>query len=163
MLDKDVLRQAAAAESSNEIPIESLLLSVAGKETGPPSDHSPESGVYTEGGLVFVPDVNAKQHKGAKLNTADLLNNMMGFTRHERLDVKKPGPAVSFKPQDAETDTYELRGKPTHFIIEPNHIFTGNIPLEMFIPKMKKVFHPVIDHGPHSVDTDYAYVKFKSP
>lgn len=68
MLDKDVLRQAAAAEGSNEIPIETLLLSVAGNEAiSNGQDHSPESGVYTEGGLVFVPDVDAKRHhQGAR-------------------------------------------------------------------------------------------------
>lgn len=58
MLDKAALKQAASAnEGSNEIPIESLLLSVAGNEAG--NDLTPESGVYTEGGLVFVPDVDA--------------------------------------------------------------------------------------------------------
>lgn len=64
VLDKDVLRKAATAESSNEIPIDTLVLSVAGNEAS--HDSSPESGVYTEGGLVFVPDVDAKHHQGAR-------------------------------------------------------------------------------------------------
>lgn len=56
-----------------------------------------------------------------QLNTANLLNNMLGFTRHERLDVKKPGPAISFKPQDAEVEAKvanDLRGKHIYNLIE---------------------------------------------
>lgn len=63
VLDKTVLSEAAAAESSHEIPIETLLLSVTGNEVA--QDRSPESGVYTEGGLVFVPDVDAR-HQGTR-------------------------------------------------------------------------------------------------
>lgn len=34
-----------------------------------------------------------------KLDARNLLANMLGFTRHERLDVKKPGPPAAPPPQ----------------------------------------------------------------
>lgn len=90
---------------------------------------------------------------------------MLGFTRHERLDVKKPGPVVSFKPRGAEMDEHEQNGKllsvKSFFFKLPNLLFF--LSSEVFNPKMKKVFHPLSDHGAHSVDTNYAYVILKSP
>lgn len=44
-----------------------------------------------------------------------------------------------------------------------------NFPFIYFIytvgnsPKIKKEVHSLEDHGPHSVDTDFTYVVFKTP
>lgn len=37
-----------------------------------------------------------------KLEASNLLANMLGFTRHERLDVKKPGPPAAPPPAAIE-------------------------------------------------------------
>lgn len=88
---------------------------------------------------------------------------MLGFTRRERLDVKKPGPAALYKPQDSAFE--ERRGIPLMQLAYFKYISIIWLlySIEMITPKIKKVFHPSADHGPHSVDTDYAYVQFHAP
>lgn len=76
------------------------------------------------------------------------MDELLGFTRHERLDVKKPGP-----PADIPLD-----GHPT--INATEH--SNEIGL---IPKVKKYLHEDFDddHAPHSVDDQYAHVILKTP
>lgn len=48
---------------------------LAQKQIGSESnENSPEAGVYTEGGLVFVPDSDTKGHLDSKLNKGNFLN-----------------------------------------------------------------------------------------
>ncbi|XP_055711832.1 receptor-type tyrosine-protein phosphatase N2 isoform X2 [Phlebotomus papatasi] len=121
-----------------------------------------ESGVYTEGGVVYLPDRgNQEQSDGEdKEQTRNMLANMLGFTRHERLDVKKPGPPAA--PPPSSQSPHEppklpvAQGNkevlPAHFMMEET-------------PKIKKVLHDGNDddHGPHSVDMEYAHVILKTP
>ena len=110
-------------------------------------DESPEDGVYTEGGLVYVP--------GSSKNdaTASLLQSIMGFTRHERLDVKKPGPQPPQPPPSSqsphETPNLNLEQLPAHMKTDEQ-------------PKAKKQVHSDMDHSNFSVDTDYAHVILKN-
>ncbi|XP_055838463.1 receptor-type tyrosine-protein phosphatase-like N isoform X2 [Episyrphus balteatus] len=123
-------------------------------------------GVYTEGGLVFMPDRNRfdMSHLG-KEKARELLANMLGFTRHERLDVKKPGPIVG--PPPSAHATTEKPGKDSKKTdkaennkeVLPDHIKGDGA------TKKKKVIrdHSDEDHAPHSVDTEYAHVFVKNP
>lgn len=70
---------------------------------------------------------------------------MLGFTRHERLDVKKPGPPPAPPASEAQALLQKL-----------------NIPNQENSQKSKKVFHLDEEHGPHSVDTEYAHVYLKT-
>jgi receptor-type tyrosine-protein phosphatase N len=109
-------------------------------------DVDPEGGVYTEGGLVYVPNPS---HNDAKAN---LLQSIMGFQRHERLDVKKPGPQPPH-PNDDETppklDDRNLEHLPPHMKSDD-------------VPKVKKEMHSDLDHANYSVDTEYAHVILKN-
>lgn len=112
-------------------------------------DSLPEDGVYTEGGLVYVP--------GSSKNdaTASLLQSIMGFTRHERLDVKKPGPVAPKPPPSSDThegakvDNRNLEQLPEHMKSDEP-------------PKTKKQVHSDLDHANYSVDTEYAHVILKN-
>ncbi|XP_055685067.1 receptor-type tyrosine-protein phosphatase N2 isoform X2 [Lutzomyia longipalpis] len=121
-----------------------------------------ESGVYTEGGVVYLPDRGNQESDGEdKEQTRNMLANMLGFTRHERLDVKKPGPPAapppsSQSPHEAPKLSVVPQGNkevlPAHFMMDES-------------PKIKKVLHDGTDedHAPHSVDMEYAHVIFKTP
>lgn len=76
---------------------------------------------------------------------------MLGFTRHERLDVKKPGPPADIPLED-------------HPAINATAAKTHTDPSGL-LPKIKKVLHLEIDddHAPHSVDTQFAHVILKTP
>lgn len=139
----------------------------------------PEAGVYTEGGLVLVPDahnvkeckLSATMHESfiqfrnylfvddREAEARHLLANMLGFTRHERLDVKKPGPPAAPPITDIKTNevpnSVVKPNKTTETIVEPD---TRSERLQ----KIKKVFHFDDDHAPHSVDTEYAHVYLKT-
>lgn len=151
----------------------------------------PASGtVYTEGGLVYVPDPNAqrllaeKQYANQQQEAANLLNSMLGFTRHERLDVKKPGPQLVQpdadadqppKPQDAAAAAAAVTGQPpangdaaAAAATKKSEAVDGAESAakslkDLFSPKKKKILHPMKDHGPHSVDTEYAFVIMRAP
>jgi receptor-type tyrosine-protein phosphatase N len=110
-------------------------------------DDSPEDGVYTEGGLVYVP--------GSKNDaTTNLLQSIMGFQRHERLDVKKPGPLPPVVPSESsdssKVDNRNLEQLPPHMKVDETQ-------------KSKKQVHSDLDHANHSVDTEYAHVILKNP
>lgn len=113
-------------------------------------DESPEDGVYTEGGLVYDP--------GSSKNdaTASLLQSIIGFTRHERLDVKKPGPQPPQPPPSSQSP---------HETPKVDHINLEQLPAHMKSvesPKTKKQVHSDIDHANYSVDTEYAHVILKN-
>ena len=113
-------------------------------------DESPEDGVYTEGGLVYVPSSSKSDP------TTSLLQSIMGFTRHERLDVKKPGPQPPQPPPSSQSphetpkvDNRNLEQLPEHMKLEEP-------------PKTKKQVHSDMDHANYSVDTEYAHVILKN-
>lgn len=113
-------------------------------------DESPEDGVYTEGGLVYVPSSTKTDP------TTSLLQSIMGFTRHERLDVKKPGPQPPQPPPSSQSphetpkvDSRNLEQLPAHMKSEEP-------------PKTKKQVHSDMDHANYSVDTEYAHVILKN-
>lgn len=126
----------------NELP--TVYLSPRDQLTSLRGD-SPGDGVYTEGGLVYAPGTPKSDA------TTSLLQSIMGFTRHERLDVKKPGP-VAPKPDDQApppVDSRNLEQLPAHMeSSEP--------------PKAKKQVHSDVDHANYSVDTEYAHVILKN-
>lgn len=78
---------------------------------------------------------------------------MLGFTRHERLDVKKPGPPAA-PPPSAPLAVHE------------SVLNKEIIPAHIESPRSKKLVSEHVtdeDHGAHSVDTEYAHVYFKTP
>lgn len=132
----------------------------------------PASGVYTEGGLVYLPDSAAgaqrlKQQYVKQMEAASLLNSMLGFTRHERLDVKKPGPLV--QPVDAQqqpplsSSTEKAADAVGEGDAEAEERPSGTGFKDLFTPKMKKILHQLNDHGPHSVDEEFTYVIMRAP
>ncbi|GAB0098887.1 uncharacterized protein DMENIID0001_146930 [Sergentomyia squamirostris] len=154
-------------EDTNELPQELHPFSIqpnAHRHFGGKNHHpARESGVYTEGGVVYLPDRGKQEQSDGedKEQTRNLLANMLGFTRHERLDVKKPGPPAapppsSQSPHEAPKLPTTMQGNkevlPAHFMMDDS-------------PKIKKVLHDGTDddHGPHSVDMEYAHVIFKTP
>lgn len=66
----------------------------------PPPQTPPQSGIFTEGGLVYVPESQISEttsKQDPELILKDDLGKFLdefdwGFKRRERLDVKKPGP-----------------------------------------------------------------------
>lgn len=79
---------------------------------------------------------------------------MLGFTRHERLDVKKPGPPVDIPIEGHPViNSSALKSNPTETTKDG------------LLPKIKKVLHLESDddHAPHSVDTQFAHVILKTP
>mgnify|MGYP002655331704 CR=1 FL=1 len=114
-------------------------------------EDSPEDGVYTEGGLVYVP--------GATKNdaTTNLLQSIMGFTRHERLDVKKPGPQPPKPPPSSQSPHETPKVDDRNLEQLPAHMKTEDP------PKAKKQVHSMQeDHANFSVDTEYAHVILKN-
>lgn len=108
-------------------------------------------GIYTEGGVVYLgkggadetEESESESESESREEARSLLANMLGFTRHERLDVKKPGP----------------------LIVPPNSAVNKEVLPATLVdtPKTKKVViegHQTEDHGIHSVDAEYAHVKF---
>lgn len=131
------------------------------------------AGVYTEGGLVYVPD--RKDGNSGKYNIMynimymynilwwqhvlfhiidsekpDILgilgrNALSGFKRRERLDVKKPGPLPEpMEHGEKPSDSYKTMSL---------------VAMETAVPVQKKEVTKY--HAPHSVDTSYAYVTVK--
>lgn len=110
---------------------------------------------------------------------------MLGFTRHERLDVKKPGPPAAPPPssqlphetpklsesvdqkQEINKEVLPTHIKGLHSVAShSNSILLTLIYIIAFtedqLPKIKKVHHNDDDHGPHSVDTDFTHIILKS-
>lgn len=87
-------------------------------------------------------------------NRTTLLDEILGFTRHERLDVKKPGPPADIPLEDHPA---------INSSVAKNRINTVNT--DGLLPKIKKVLHSDLedDHAPHSVDTQYAHLILKTP
>lgn len=106
----------------------------------------PEDGVYTEGGLVYVPGSNKNDA------TTSLLQSIMGFTRHERLDVKKPGPQPPKPPADLPEETTKVDNRNLEQL--PDH-------MKSEVTK-KQVHNMQDDHANFSVDTEYAHVILKN-
>lgn len=124
--------------------------------------HRPEK-VFTEGGLISMTDEqemdNAYDKERRKEKARELLANMLGFTRHERLDVKKPGPLVG-PPPSAKEDLNRKSNATENKEHLPAHIKGSNEAM-----KKKKVVkeHSDEDHAPHTVDTEFAHVFVKNP
>lgn len=87
-------------------------------------------------------------------NRTNLLDELLGFTRHERLDVKKPGPPADIPLEDHPA---------INATAAKNH--SNDVNKDGLLPKIKKVLHLDLDddHAPHSVDTQYAHVILKTP
>lgn len=112
----------------------------------------PDDGVYTEGGLVYGP--------GSSKNdaTQSLLQSIMGFTRHERLDVKKPGPQPPQPPPSSQSPHETPKVDNRNLEQLPPHMKSDEP------PKIKKQVHDKdLDHANYSVDTEYAHVILKNP
>uniref|UniRef100_A0A336LY98 CSON007850 protein n=1 Tax=Culicoides sonorensis TaxID=179676 RepID=A0A336LY98_CULSO len=110
----------------------------------------PEQGIYTEGGILY-PESDQSTTFDSKEEARNVLADILGFTRHERLDVKKPGPVVvppSSTPEEIPVKTNNKTsdgetGPKTKKV--PNNDHSGND-----------------DHAPHTVDTAYAHVRLKN-
>ncbi|XP_054744529.1 receptor-type tyrosine-protein phosphatase-like N, partial [Anastrepha obliqua] len=116
--------------------------------------------VFTEGGLVYVPE---DEEEVRKAKAREILASMFGFTRHERLDVKKPGPLIgpppnAVEPAGKQNDTESVKAGNKEVL--PAHIKGSKEG-----SKKKKVLkdHSDEDHAPHTVDTEYAHVFVKNP
>ncbi|XP_058814981.1 receptor-type tyrosine-protein phosphatase N2 isoform X2 [Topomyia yanbarensis] len=114
-----------------------------------------EAGLYTEGGFVYVPKTGTAKGKN---EARALLDNILGFTRHERLDVKKPGPPAPPPPSTPSANELPQEALPSSSSRHDQD--DGSKP-----PKSKKELHVHTDdsHAPHSVDTEYAHVILKNP
>ncbi|XP_026471087.1 receptor-type tyrosine-protein phosphatase-like N [Ctenocephalides felis] len=105
------------------------------------------AGVYTEGGLVYVPDRKDGNSDSEKSDILGILgrNALSGFKRRERLDVKKPGPLPEpMEHGEKPSDSYKTMSL---------------VAMETAVPVQKKEVTKY--HAPHSVDTSYAYVTVK--
>ncbi|XP_017061042.1 uncharacterized protein LOC108101267 [Drosophila ficusphila] len=130
--------------------------------------------VYTEGGLLLMPqdaqDLDGMQADEPESVKQSLLANMLGFARHERLDVKKPGPLLGPPSPGSSELSNQLETEKARRLEEngnkevlPAHI-KGNA--EDDAHKKKKVMkqqHSAEDHAPHTVDTEYVHVFVKNP
>lgn len=102
-----------------------------------------ENGLFTEGGVLKIADKN--EPKG---DTQRILAEMLGFTRRERLDVKKPGPVIGPPPTIApKAETKE--------VLPPSFKETNEV---VAVPHQSEDDN----HAPHIVDTEFAYVKTKN-
>ncbi|XP_077301227.1 tyrosine phosphatase IA-2 isoform X2 [Arctopsyche grandis] len=123
---------------------------------------SQRSGAFTEGGVVYVDDTSptGEPNEGTpRLLTPELgallADYEWGFRRHERLDVKKPGPPFDVKNQHFKHDT------------DNNH--TENAEGEPIVASLVKKevhgepgeLHSERGHDSYDVDSSYAYVGFK--
>jgi receptor-type tyrosine-protein phosphatase N len=97
----------------------------------------PSGSAFTEGGVVYTSESDE--------NTPSLFDNFMGFTRHERLDVKKPGPQP---PNPYKSDDNIIPSRPK---INSTEL------------KVKKLVHDMKDdHANFSVDNEFAHVILKN-
>ncbi|XP_034474867.1 uncharacterized protein LOC117782054 [Drosophila innubila] len=120
--------------------------------------------VYTEGGLLLMPQdelLDAPQADEPTDLKHSLLANMLGFARHERLDVKKPGPQLG-PPSELGTEK-PRRTEDGNKEVLPAHIKGGDVNEPFKKKKVVKEQHSDDDHAPHTVDTEYAHVFVKNP
>ncbi|XP_067623406.1 receptor-type tyrosine-protein phosphatase N2 isoform X2 [Eurosta solidaginis] len=112
--------------------------------------------VFTEGGLVYVPE---DEEEVRKAKAREIFDSMFGFTRHERLDVKKPGPMIGPPPNAVESTDNQNK------TIGAKEVLPAHIKGSKKSSKKKKVLkeHSDEDHAPHTVDTEYAHVFVKNP
>ncbi|KAK5645165.1 hypothetical protein RI129_006465 [Pyrocoelia pectoralis] len=116
------------------------------------NNNNGQSGIYTEGGVMYVPDsqiqgnTRADNEESFNNDLDDLLeryNN--GFKRPERLDVKKPGPLYDLQVNDGESQL--------------------GVDDDTIMPSMMKKeprgAHPNPLHDIYDVDTNFVYVIFK--
>uniref|UniRef100_A0AAG5DBM1 Receptor-type tyrosine-protein phosphatase N2 n=1 Tax=Anopheles atroparvus TaxID=41427 RepID=A0AAG5DBM1_ANOAO len=141
----------SGTHAHKEIPSASVLREAT---AGYAPEPEAAGGLYTEGGFVYVPKAGAGPRPG-KDEARALLDNILGFTRRERLDVKKPGPPAAPPPSG------QSPSEPPKEIAPADKGTTG----EDKRPKSKKELfaHEDDDHAPHSVDTEYAHVILKNP
>lgn len=88
-------------------------------------------------------------------DSASLLDAMLGFSRKERLDVKKPGPPVAIPIED----------HPAINATKAENNNTAKSSSFNILPKIKKILNMDTDeeHAPHSVDTEFAHIIVKTP
>lgn len=158
--DNDWVNEAAAELLANEQDPEDSVAMVADSNNG--------GGIYTEGGVVYLPEGAAvaagegeeetgEEGTQSREEARSLLANMLGFTRHERLDVKKPGPLVV--PPESPLPTTATSASPA----ENKEILPMNLVAPVKSKKLVIEGHQTDDHGVHSVDAEYAHVKFTTP
>ncbi|KFB46437.1 AGAP008127-PA-like protein [Anopheles sinensis] len=142
----------SGTHARNEIPNGLGMLRESNAAYAPEPEAA--GGLYTEGGFVYVPKAGASSRPG-KDEARALLDNILGFTRRERLDVKKPGPPAAPPPSS------QSPSEPPKEIAPADKDAVG----EEKRPKSKKELfaHTDDDHAPHSVDTEYAHVILKNP
>ncbi|XP_060646073.1 receptor-type tyrosine-protein phosphatase N2 isoform X2 [Drosophila nasuta] len=125
--------------------------------------------VYTEGGLLMMPQdelLDAPQADDPADLKQSLLANMLGFARHERLDVKKPGPQLGPPAElsnELGTEKPKLKSEDGNKEVLPAHIKGGDVNEPFKKKKVIKEQHSDEDHAPHTVDTEYAHVFVKNP
>lgn len=128
--------------------------------------------VYTEGGLLLVPQNELQEPRPESDDISpseikqSLLANMLGFARHERLDVKKPGPQLgppSEQSNQLETEKPRPKTDDGNKEVLPAHIKGGDVNEPFKKKKVIKEQHSDEDHAPHTVDTEYAHVFVKNP
>ncbi|EDV99127.1 GH13205 [Drosophila grimshawi] len=128
--------------------------------------------VYTEGGMLLMPQLpeqlsedSAQADEPADMKQT-LLANMLGFARHERLDVKKPGPQLGPPAELSNQVETDKPRRPTDNVnkeVLPAHIKGGDSNEPYKKKKVIKEQHSDEDHAPHTVDTEYAHVFVKNP
>uniref|UniRef100_A0A1A9VZP7 Receptor-type tyrosine-protein phosphatase N2 n=1 Tax=Glossina brevipalpis TaxID=37001 RepID=A0A1A9VZP7_9MUSC len=126
---------------------------------------NPEN-VYSEAGLIRIREDESLDRElvddNRKEKAREILADMLGFTRHERLDVKKPGPLVG--PPHSDKEVIEKHHRNRTNINEEN--MPTHIKSESYEANKKKKLiqkHSEEDHAPHTVDTEYAHVFVKNP
>ncbi|XP_037958052.1 receptor-type tyrosine-protein phosphatase N2 isoform X2 [Teleopsis dalmanni] len=131
--------------------------------------------VFTEGGLLYMPqrqqfledtDSEEEDNEIKKEKARELLANMLGFTRRERLDVKKPGPLSGPPSSEDNRDDKGKLNKTTTNKLESKEVLPVHIKESEQVNKKKKVMlkdHSDEDHAPHTVDTEYAHVVVNNP
>lgn len=116
------------------------------------NNNNGQSGIYTEGGVVYVPDSQIQGN--TRVDEEESFNNDLdellkrynnGFKRPERLDVKKPGPLFDLQLNDGKNQLA--------------------VDYDTVMPSMMKKeprgAHPNPLHDVYDVDTNFVYVIFK--
>lgn len=95
-----------------------------------------------------------------EIEARNLLENMLGFTRHERLDVKKPGPPAA---PPSPLDEHNTATVPNNVQSSVRLQSSGKqIHKEYLLPKAKKIIHFNVDNTP-SIADQYTFVVLKTP
>lgn len=105
--------------------------------------------------LIFKNKIISEREKEGDSDAASLLEAMLGFSRKERLDVKKPGPPVAIPLED----------HPAINATKAANTNTAESSSFNILPKIKKILNIETDeeHAPHSVDTEFAHIIVKTP